>query len=161
VGSRLTQYHRRMPDRDLPESRIHPSDGDAERRKWVRGHPIPGHLADVRAWMTPDGRRQEQAVCECGWKGAVRSEFAAGNRDADEHLIAAFVIRRPRRRGEDVASHGSVPEPQCGVCGLSMRFGPLIAGADAYICLKCVEELAKVVREIREEESSEEFSSRS
>jgi hypothetical protein len=100
-------------------------------------------------------------VCECGWKGAIRTEFEAGNRDADEHLMEMFVIRRPLRGEEDVSSDESIAEPECAFCGLDRRFGPLIAGSNSYICLACVEGLAKIVGEIREEESAEESSSRS
>lgn len=133
----------------------HPRPTDEARRGWVRGHLIAGHLADVRAWLTPDGDREEQAVCECGWKGAIRTEFEAGNRDADEHLMEMFVIRRPLRRAEDVSSDESIAEPECAFCGLDKRFGPLIAGSDAYICIKCVEGLGTVVGEIRDEECLE------
>jgi hypothetical protein len=144
-----------MPEAQPPEPSDHPRATDEERRKWVREHLIRGHLADVRAWVTPEGRREEQAMCECGWKGAIRSEFEAGNRDADEHMMEMLVIRRPLRREPGVSSDESVSEPECGFCGLDKRFGPVIAGSDAYICLTCLEGLGKVVGEIREEESVE------
>jgi hypothetical protein len=142
-----------MSEPQPPESSDHPRPTDEARRRWVRGHVIAGHRADVRAWLTPDGHREEQAVCECGWKGAIRTEVEAENRDADEHLMEMFVIRRPLRRDEGVSSDQSVAEPECAFCGLGTRFGPLISGSDAYICIKCVEGLGKVVGEIRDEES--------
>ena len=60
---------------------------DSERRRWVRSNPIPGHWMDVKAWIEASGRRQEQAICECGWQGPIRTEFEAGNRDAEDHLL--------------------------------------------------------------------------
>jgi ClpX C4-type zinc finger len=144
-----------MPEPQPPESGDHPRPTDEARRRCVRGHLIAGHLADVRAWLTPEGHREEQAVCECGWKGVIRTEFEAGNRDADEHLMEMFVIRRPLRSEPGVSSDESAVEPECSFCGLDERFGLLIAGSGAYICLECVEGLRKVVGEIRDEESVE------
>jgi hypothetical protein len=54
---------------------------------------------DVSAWITPEGRREEQAVCGCGWKGPIRSEFEAGNRDGDDHLLAIVECDRPAGSG--------------------------------------------------------------
>jgi hypothetical protein len=110
-----------MSEPQPPESGDHPRPADEARRRWVRGHVIAGHRADVRAWLTPDGDREEQAVCECGWKGAIRTEFEAGNRDADEHLMEMFVIRRPLRGEEDVSSDESIAEPSVDWTGASGR----------------------------------------
>jgi hypothetical protein len=57
------------------------------RRRWVRRNAIPGHWMDVRAWVTADGVREEQAACECGWEGSVRTEHEGAVTDADEHLL--------------------------------------------------------------------------
>ena len=63
------------------------TDADAERRRWVRRNAIPGHWMDVKAWITAGGLGEEQAICECGWKGPVRAEHEAGMTDAEEHLL--------------------------------------------------------------------------
>jgi hypothetical protein len=81
-------YDRGMAELERPESPEDAANSEDARRKWARRNPIPGHWADVHAWITPDGRREEQAVCECGWKGPIRREFEAGNRDAEDHLMS-------------------------------------------------------------------------
>jgi hypothetical protein len=77
-----------MPEPERPGSPEDPANSEDERHKWVRRNPIPGHWMDVHAWIASDGHREEQAACECGWKGPIRSEFEAGNRDGEGHLIA-------------------------------------------------------------------------
>jgi hypothetical protein len=61
--------------------------GDADRRRWVRRNEIAGHRMDVSAWISSGGVREEQAICQCGWKGPVRTEYDRGLADGDEHLL--------------------------------------------------------------------------
>jgi hypothetical protein len=80
-------YDRTVQDKEPLRSPQDAGNSEDPRRKWVRRNPIPGHWTDVHAWITPEGRREEQAVCECGWKGPIRTEFEDGNRDGEDHLI--------------------------------------------------------------------------
>jgi len=70
------------------------TDEDA-RRRWVRRNAISGHRMDVEAWITAGGVREEQAVCECGWKGCVRTESEGAMTDADEHLLPLMPDSAP------------------------------------------------------------------